>query len=170
MPYPLHKVPPGFLGLLNAKVNGRNPLQYAEQVAPTLDMTEFYALPQIELVRLTNAAVPSTFQGNHVVPSGEVWRVRRASVTGFFNSGTNVNSPVIMEIGIASPSGFSVVVERSWDAALGALTTDRVLTLSPAIGEWIPAGWSIQVGIFTNVTNPGTYSASSVCLFDRFPA
>lgn len=43
MPFPLHKVPTGFLSLIRGRTLGRNPSEFSDMAIGTIDMHEFFA-------------------------------------------------------------------------------------------------------------------------------
>lgn len=101
MPWgPLQITPPGFLGFLNLKNEGKNPREIPEDLTPTIELRNWYLNATAQAMSATNAtvsllnnqdgfALPSA--GNIVVPSGEwwyvhsmlVWAVLPAAVTEF---------------------------------------------------------------------------------------
>jgi len=109
---PVGKIPPAFLSLLQLKSTGANPDGLADTYQPTLEMAEWLALQEREMLVLPIAgiAAPGVYSGfqNSVlpaarIPDGEVWYLWNATcVTGLLALDSSL--PWVPSVGI-SPSG-----------------------------------------------------------------
>lgn len=173
MPYPLHKVPPGFLGLLNAKVSGQAPQAYAEQVVPTVETLDFYGLPNREMLDAGVGAQVGTFNQLWTVPSGEVWRVFGANIFTVLIAGTTPTQPVTSNVYVRAPNlgAWALNFRQVTLAELGALplATDFTLIATAQFGFLLPAGWSIGAASNVTLTGVETYSVSARAMIERFP-
>lgn len=79
MPQQTNRIPFGFLDLIGAEVGGKTPPVYADEVKPTVDMTELYLGNTLSVANNTFA---HTAAGQTVlvsVPDGETWLLRACS-------------------------------------------------------------------------------------------
>lgn len=83
MPGRIQTNPVGLLALLGLKTSGANPSVFPDHVQGVVDLTARYELAQQELVTQAISLEPGTASNTHGglrVPTGEVWRLLRASV------------------------------------------------------------------------------------------
>lgn len=85
MPMPIQRVPLGLLELLGGKGSGATPNQLLDGVVAVLDLEHFYLAPLTRVVTGSTATVNATgtwmnTSSAMIVPAGELWLVRNASV------------------------------------------------------------------------------------------
>lgn len=173
MPYPLHKVPPGFLGVLNAKVSGQNPQIYSEAVAPTVETLDLYGLANRAMLQDSVGAQAGSRTAAQIVPSSEVWRVWGGSMSVNLNAGTTPTQPITLWMYVRAPNqaGWNLAFRYEPVPAVVPLTADWTLGLTAhANGLWLTAGWSIVALSAVTLTGVETYSVNSSWLVERFPA
>lgn len=71
---------PAYLGaLLGLRADGRTVSDFAEVIAPTIDVEEAFAITRLEELNSVGVAVPGIgyLPANITVPAGEVWRVTK---------------------------------------------------------------------------------------------
>lgn len=81
MPLPLHKSPKGLLGAFDLKAQGLNPTEFGIQLAPVVDVQDYYLQPNATTVtgQLATAAAPGTIIS--LIPGvNAAWRVKAVAV------------------------------------------------------------------------------------------
>lgn len=174
MPFPLHKVPTGLLGLLNAKVNGANPSLYSEQVVPTLETRDMYGLANREMLDVSVGAQAGPASQIWTVPSGEIWRVLHASMFIVLPVGVTPTDNVSATTFLRGPpnlTGLRLDFQQQLLGDLGTLPlTEAFAMLSYAKVDMLLApGWSIAVSAGVTLTGVETYSFSARAMIERYP-
>lgn len=110
----------GFLDLLNAKTQGRNPEEFANELRPTLEMGKFYQLASRDWLGLSGTcSSPGSGTLAFAVPENEFWLLHAISGTITAN-GASANT--ILDLRVSGPSSDSgeiqVTIHTSRDTAL----------------------------------------------------
>lgn len=81
MPFAINRYPRGLLALLGSKVGGVTPPAFGDQVAPVLELSQFYLADTTERSTVSgNLAATGLFASTIVVPDTELWYIQRYSV------------------------------------------------------------------------------------------
>jgi hypothetical protein len=163
MPFPLHKVPLGLLGLLNLKTLGSNPNGFGEIVTPTADLRTMYGAPLHETFEQAGAEtfVPTTTTMR--VPQGEIWRVLAAGYLLNLGTGFDLTSNRIeAAISIGKPSatiGGVPVASREFDPGAAVIVQAFTFRMGIFFNEppVLNSGHAIEGNLsFTSVAVAGT--------------
>lgn len=84
----INENPVGFLDLLKAKIGGRPPTVLSDNVAPVLDMTQFYMARNLSTQNYLQTTTVNSFQ-SVLVPPEEVWFLFNASFSYSTVANTN---------------------------------------------------------------------------------
>lgn len=135
----INRVPLGFLGLFDAKVEGRNPAQFSDFISPTVDLTNFYSFSRGYAVESATqaAGVAVGLRAQVDVPEGKLWLVYGihaqviaavAGLTAFTATLVDVLGTSAGTIDLGSPKNFtlaaigdedSFVVNRTFPFLMG---------------------------------------------------
>lgn len=118
MPFPLHKAPKGLLELFRLRTLGAQPLEFAEAVAPVVEISDFYTQDQ-RVVTSTAAGVG-------------------ALLPELFAQQQFVNAPLTSGRLLAIGARFQVGAAAATNVAGGIVLTSG--STSVALGSWFYAG------------------------------
>lgn len=138
--------PFALLGALEAKINGRNPAGFAEELVPVFDVFDQYLAERtfITLQTATATAPAQTASVAATPATGIVWRV--IGIGTVLTLGTaDVALTTAVNVYVRDPGGNTCPVQNS--IVLGGGTNRTVRVSGPGGGIkfpfWLPPGWSI---------------------------
>ena len=165
----LAKYPPGLLSLLDLKVGGAAPRDFADTVVPLLDVSQFYRVNQRQLLAQDSAMTNIGDVVSTTVPNGKLWLVEGMSATFAMAAGdTQCSARIFIATSQAAGSGFRMSVGniRHVQAALAAVANWSCEAALPAGGLLLPAG--SVVGCILDSTLPGARTVSLRTFFSEF--
>ena len=103
----VNRIPRGFLDLIGAQTQGKNPPVFSDGLSPIIDMTPLYLAETLGAHKLNFSHTVSAQQAAVVIPTGEVWLLLSvgtqafATTVGQFEQWTFLINDVIRESGAA---------------------------------------------------------------------
>jgi len=154
VPFKLSGFPVGLLGLLDSQNLGETPRDLNEVIVPTVDLTEFYALPKGEPEIAIIAAPANGFNVGVTVPDREVWRINFGGAFAITDVGDSFNfAPAVnFEAGVV-PIGKMVAIAASQQRFSVASQLPIFVPSGSVIGVYIaelvgvPTAVSVALGI-----------------------
>lgn len=120
---PIARRPTGLLDLLLTQQQGKNPAELGEQLEPTIELIEFYALDRLTVTTQVTAVVGVGNNLNIEVPGNEVWRLLNVGIR--FNWAT-VNQTFGIRVELRDVPGGGVSVLTDFGGTLSpSLATDQ---------------------------------------------
>jgi len=154
----VNRVPRGFLGLLDAKTQGKTPADTTGFVSPVIDLTPNYLadIPiQVEQASQVGNTV-GTLYGTVTVPNGELWYVYFVTSEGIATAAGALN---VIPVLVTSSGTLSVPLEKM-EAGLGSYAaTESMVSVAT-----FPDGFLLGPGtrFATRITNPGGANISMI--------
>lgn len=146
----LSNYPQGLVGLLGLRSSGASVSQFAETMAPTLDMLDFYVQLRRESLTLTQFAAAAGSQlFTEIVPPGELWYVTEFNIGGNTGAGGALSCvPAILVNG-------NVFTLANTPIAFGAAIPFSMA--AEFMPKWLPPGsrFGVQVFSFAGAFNIG---------------
>lgn len=103
----VNRIPRGFLDLIGAQTQGKNPPIFSDGLSPIIDMTPLYLAETLGAHKLNFAHTTNGEQASVVIPTGEVWLLLSigtqalATTAGEFEQWAFIINDVIRESGAA---------------------------------------------------------------------
>lgn len=130
----INRVPKGWLGLLDAKTQGRTPKEPLGDLSPVIDLTQNYLADIPMEVAQGQSAGPflgSTFDATITVPAGELWYVYAGSAESFTAVFDQYTYPALA---VAAAGGSTIVLLAGPDASPWNATGSTLM----AAANWSP--------------------------------
>lgn len=156
----INRLPQGFQELLGNTSQGENPADLSQVVAPVIDMTPYYSVPQMQSA-IVSGLVTTAGNGRFaLVPPGEVWRPLNISA---YMTGLAPGDTMSLEVALDAPGGqrHPLAYSPRYTQATATATTERYsLNHSFETPILIPSGW-----IFSAYVNSLAIAAPNKTLF-----
>ena len=123
----VNRIPRGFLDLIGAQTQGKNPPVFSDGLSPIIDMTPLYLAQTLGAHKLNFAHTVNAAQASVTVPSDEVWLLLSlgtqafASTVGEFEQWAFIINDVIRESGAAPTLPQFHVTEVATNIAINQL-------------------------------------------------
>lgn len=169
MPYRLHKVAAGFLGLLDLKTQGQSPPWVSEQVIPVLPMLDAYGLTRTSS-RSNSVAVQNAddIGGQITVPNGSIYRWLGVGVALTVAAADVALTPnVLIQIRRAGVAP-TITVQSSILTGYTATNLTKNTGLLLPYPIWLEAGDRFQATLDTALSAAGSLQITA--LFVEIPA
>lgn len=159
----VNRIPRGFLDLVGAQTQGKNPPVYSDGLSPTVDVTQFYLAQTLAAHKEIFAHTIAGQQIATVVPSDEVWWLLSLSTSAFASTANEheqwafIINDVIRDSGEATNLPQIHVTPRAT-----SLVLNQLLSTGVTLGSTIVLQGGME--IIAKLTNRDTTAERSTTL------